>query len=660
MFPNLLYGGDYNPEQWSEEVWQEDARLMQEAGVNQVSLGIFAWAKLEPAPGQYDFAWLDRIMDLLHAHQVRVTLATPTASPPPWLVRLHPEILPVTADGLTLWQGSRRHYCPHRSAYREHAVSIVTQLARHVQKHPALSLWHVDNEYACHLAECFCEASAVAFRIWLEQRYQSLEALNDAWGTAFWSQHYSDWQEIAPPRRAPTFINPTQLLDWQRFTSDSWLSCFEDQIAILRELTPEVPVTTNFMGFFKPLDYWKWSRREDIVSNDSYPDPSDPRSKIDAAMACDLMRSLKNGQPWLLMEQASSQVNWRPRNAPKPPGAMRLGSVQALARGADGIMFFQWRASLAGAEKFHSGMLPHAGTGSRVWREIKGLGAELRKIDELRSSRVEAEVAILFDWENWWALELPGKPSIDLQLYPLLQTLYAEFYRRNITVDFAPPDADLSRYRLIIAPSLYLVSDAAMQNLERYVARGGTLLMTYFSGIVDPNEHIRPGGYPEPLRRLFGLWIEEFAAYAEGQTNLVETSDGQQFTCHMWSDVIRPTGAEVLASYRSGYFAKSPAITRQPFRSGVSYYLGTSLESNGLAWLLEHVCEDAGIKSVDLPAGVEITRRTNGAQTWLFVLNHSDTEVQIDLDRAQFDLISDTEVGGKLSLKAKDVAILRL
>ncbi len=661
MLPHLIYGGDYNPEQWSPDVWREDAQLMQEAGVNLISLGVFAWAKIEPAPGQYDFTWLDQVMDLLYTHGVRVNLATPTTSPPPWLVRLHPEILPVTAEGVTLWHGSRRHYCPHSSAYREHAAGLVKQLAQHVRDHSALAMWHVDNEYTCHFGECFCDASVAAFRRWLEQRYGSLDALNEAWGTAFWSQHYSDWEEIMAPRRTPASINPTQHLDWQRFCSDSWLVCFEDQKTILRELTPDTPITTNFMGFHKALDYWTWAAREDIVSNDSYPDPSDPEWLIGAGMVCDLMRSLGKGQPWILMEQATAHVNWRQRNTTKRPGEMRLGSYQALARGANGVMFFQWRASQAGSEKFHSAMLPHAGTDSRVWREIKQLGTELGRLDALLASHVQSDVAILFDWENWWALEQEGKPSNDLRLLPQIVAFYAELFHRNITVDFAHPEADLTRYRLVIAPHLYLVSDRAAKNIERYVAQGGTLLMTFFSGIVDGNDHIRLGGYPAPFRDLLGLWIEEFAPYANAQTNGVETVDGQRFTCDVWSDVIHLTGAEMLAHYQADYFANSPAVTRYRFGEGVSYYLGTALAQDGLAWLLDQVCEKAKIHHAHhMPRGVEVTRRSDSAHTWLFVLNHSDEEVRIDLPAKGVDLLSDAAVQTSLHLEPKGVAIVQL
>lgn len=274
--PALWCGGDYNPEQWPEDIWREDARLMGEAGVNLVSLGVFAWARLEPSPNHYDFDWLDRVMALLHAHDVRVNLATATASPPPWLAHQHLDSLPVTREGLTLWPGSRQYYCPHSPAYRTAAQTLVTRLAELYQAHPALIMWHVNNEYGWHASECFCAISAQAFRDWLRRRYGTLDAMNQAWGTAFWSQLYGAWAEVNPPRVAPTYLNPTQQLDWKRFSSDSLLECFEMVCAILREFTPQIPVTTNFMGFFKPLDYWKWAAREEVVSHDSYPEPSDP------------------------------------------------------------------------------------------------------------------------------------------------------------------------------------------------------------------------------------------------------------------------------------------------------------------------------------------------------------------------------------------------
>jgi beta-galactosidase len=657
--PNLLFGGDYYPEQWPEDVWREDAELMRSAGVNLASVGIFAWSRLEPEPGVFDFAWLDRIIDLLHEHGVRVDLATPTASPPPWLVRLHPEMLPVTAEGLILWHGARRHYCPHSAAYRDRAARLVSALAGRYGSHPALAMWHVDNEYACYFSECFCAASTAAFRGWLRERYVTLDALNTAWGTAFWSQHYGEWDEIYPPRLAPTDVNPTQQLDWRRFTSDSWIDCFDEQAAILRKATPGLAVTTNFMGFHQPIDYWKLAAHEDVVSNDSYPDTSDPEWMIDSSMTCDLIRSLGGGRPWMLMEQATAQVNWRPRNATKRPGIMRLGSYQAIARGADAVLFFQWRASRAGAEKFHSAMVPHGGTETRAWREVTALGQELQNLDDLVDTRVEAEAAILLDWENWWALEAPGKPSDAVRLIPRLRQHYAALFRRGTTVDFAHPAADLSRYRLVIAPSLYLIDDAAVANLERFVDGGGTLVVGFFSGIVDPADHIRPGPYPTALRDLLGLHVEEIVPLQATETNRIRTTDGGEYRCDTWAEQLRLDGAEALATFADDFYAGGPALTRHRVGRGTAYYVATSLDRAGQTWLTDLVADASGIAAADPVDGVEAIVRSDRASRWRFFLNHSTDEVEIALSEPGQEALSGARVEGSVRVGPRDLAIVR-
>jgi beta-galactosidase len=655
----LVYGGDYNPEQWPEEVWLEDARLMREAGVNLVSVAIFAWARLEPSPGQYDFAWLDRVLDLLHAHGVAVNLGTATPAPPPWLAKLHPESLPVTAEGVRLWHGSRRHYCPSSTAYREHAVRLVTRLAEHYRGHPALALWHIDNEYACHFDACYCDACAEAFRAWLQARHGTLDALNAAWGTAFWGQIYRDWDELIPPRSAPTFIHPGHQLDWRRFCSDAWLACFEDQRSILRRVTPDIPVTTNFMGLHKSLDYWRWAAREDVVANDSYPDPSQPEARLEAAMHGDLMRSLGRGRPWLLMEQTTSLVNWRAQNVTRAPGVMRLYSYQALARGAEGVMFFQWRASLAGGEQFHGAMLPHAGTESRVWREVVALGGELRGLSELLGSRVQAQAAILLDWPSWWGLEIESKPTHDLRLLGLLLDAYRPLFAGNITVDFARPDADLGGYRLVLAPNLYLVDDAAVANLESYVRGGGTLLLGCFSGVVDRHGRVRAGGEAVSWRKLLGLRVEEYAPFAEGAAGLIEGPGGRRFGCHTLAEVVELAGAEALAVFRSGFYAGRPALTRQRLGPGAAYYLATCLDAPGMGWLAELLCREAGLQAPQAaPPGVELVRRSDGARSWLFALNHADTPASLTLGAGQRDLLGNPVGAGALTLPPFGVAIL--
>ncbi len=409
----LGYGGDYNPEQWPEEVWLEDAQLMQAAGINLVSLGIFSWAKIEPQPGAREFGWLDRVMDVLHQHGVRVNLATATASPPPWMAHQDPKSLPVTAEGVRISVGARQQYCPSSVTYRKGARRLARDIAEHYKDHPALAAWHVNNEYGCHTWECFCEQCAASFRVWLQRRYGDIERLNDGWGTAFWSQHYHSYDEVNPPRRVNGLINPTQQLDWRRFSSDNILELHQAEMDILGEVTPDVPRATNFLGFLPGLDYWKWGEQQDFIATDVYTDPAQPLPHIDGAASYDLARSLGRGAPWVLMEQTSSLVNWRPRNAVKAPGVMRLWSLQAVARGADAVMFFQWRASRAGAEKYHGAMLPHAGTDTRVHREIQQLGGDLTRLQALRGSRVNADVAVLHDWDNWWALELGSKGSVN-------------------------------------------------------------------------------------------------------------------------------------------------------------------------------------------------------------------------------------------------------
>jgi beta-galactosidase len=660
--PHLIYGGDYNPDQWPEEIWLEDARLMRDAGVNLVSMGIFSWTKLEPRPDEYDFGWLDRLMDLLHEHGVSVNLATPTAAPPAWLVRCHPEILPVMADGTTLWHGARRHYCPHGVAYHDRVKKLVTKLAERYASHPALVMWHVDNEYGSGVTECFCDVSTLAFRDWLRQRYTTLDQLNEVWGTTFWGQNYSDWDEIHPPRKAPTFMNPSHQLDWARFNSDSWIACFDEQRSILRDVTPEIPVTTNFMGFHKPVDYWNFASREDVVSNDNYPDTSNPAWMVESAMICDLMRSLGDRDPWILMEQAPAHVSWRQRNPTKRPGVMRLGSYQAIARGADGVMFFQWRASKAGAEKHHSAMLPHIGTDSRVWREVKAFGEELPKLDAILSSKVTAEVAILIDWESWWALELDSKPSNDLKLMPQVMSYYAPLFKRNITVDFVHPTADLSRYKLVIAPNLYLVKEDAVGNINQYVKDGGNLAMSFFSGIVDENEHIRLGGYPAPFSEMLGLVIEEYVPYTETQLNTICTKDDREFKCSFWSDVIRLKTAQPLARFEQDYYAGGAAITCNPFGKGNAFYVGTVPDADGMDWLVEQLCATADIKPTlsNLPADVEVLQRMNGTSSWLFILNHSTQKISVPFAGSGQDLLTGKQVNGSLELEPTGVAVVQI
>lgn len=659
---HLYFGGDYNPEQWPESVWLEDMRLMKEAGVNLVSIGIFSWSKLQSAPGVFHFDWLDRLMDLLATNHIQADLATATASPPPWLVRLHPEILPTLENGTRWSQGSRQHYNPSSSAYRKACVEIVTALATRYKDHPALAMWHINNEYACHVPADYGDETAAAFREWLKARYGSLDNLNDAWGTAFWSQYYYDWDEILPPRAVPTFINPGQSLDFQRFSSDALLECCIAEARILRSITPDKPVTTNFMEWVKALDYRKWAKAIDFTCLDIYPEPTGSNRPL--ARNADMTRSWKDGKPWLIMEQVTTHVNWRDRNATKAPGLMRLWSYQSIARGADGICFFQWRQSRAGAEKFHGAMVGHGEPAAqRCFREVKQLGNELARLSGIAGSRFVADAAIWFDQENWWALELPGKPNNQLKYNRGIKNFHTALLNRNIATDFVFDDSDLSPYRLLFVPALYLVKPGVAEKIEAWVAAGGIAVFSYFSGIVDESDRVLLGGYPAPFRQLLGLTVEEWAVPPDDRTtgiscNMESFSD--HYTSSFWAEVIHTEGAEVVATFGSGYFAGCPAVTRHRFGKGEAWYLGTDFESPFYDDLVGHLREKAGIHPpLAVPPEVEVTLRRSRDRNFLFLLNHGDSQAAIGLNGIRGkELITGTLVDQTLSLPPAGVAII--
>ncbi|MFD1046204.1 beta-galactosidase, partial [Kibdelosporangium lantanae] len=574
----IAFGGDYNPEQWPEEVWAEDMTLMRQAGVSLVSVGIFAWAEVEPRPGEYDFGWFDRVLDDLAQAEVSACLATMTASPPPWLARLHPETLPVTQDGVTKWPGARQAYCPSSPIYREYAGKLVEQVASRYHDHPAVALWHINNEYGCHTRACYCDASAAAFRTWLAGKYGDIAELNTAWSTKFWSQRYDSFAEILPPRTAPTFTNPTQQLDFARFSSDALLECMTMEREIVRRYS-ELPVTTNHVPLAKTLDLHRWGREVDVVSYDSYPDPSDPQAHVLAGLSYDVIRSTRQGQPWILMEQAPSAVNWRERNAVKAPGQMRLWSWQAIAHGADAVLYFQWRQSQGGAEKFHSGMVPHAGPESRTFREVSALGAELRAYGEILGSRPANDVALVLDWDNWWALELNSHPSNELTQMDALLTHYRPLFEANIGCDVVHPDADLTAYRLVVVPNLYLTRDSV--NFANYVRAGGHLLMSFFSGIVDENDRVHIGGYPAPFREMLGLTIPELRPMLDSRPADIL---GFPATAEVWMDEIVLEGASAR-----GTIGDEPVLTRNEFGDGVAWYLGTRLDHESMRRVMDEV-----------------------------------------------------------------------
>lgn len=660
------YGGDYNPEQWPPEVWAEDMALMREAGVNLVTLGIFSWANVEPEPGRYDWAWFDQVMDLLADNGIAVCLATMTASPPPWLARLHPETLPVTADGTVLAPGARQQYTPSSPVYRRYAVRHAEALATRYAGHPALAAWHVGNEYGCHVAESYGEVDAEAFRTWLRERYDGLDALNTAWSTAFWSQRYAAWDEIQPPRTAPTFGNPAQRIDFRRFSSDALLACYTAERDVLRAITPDTPVTTNFIPLGNPaLDFHAWAAEEDVVSYDSYPDPADPQAHIMAAYSYDLMRSLKGGLPWLLLEQAPSAVNWRQVNRPKPPGRMRLWSWQAVARGADAVLFFQWRASRGGAEKFHSAMVPHAGPQSRTFAEVRELGADLAGASEIAGTQVPADAALVLDWPSWWALEQPSHPSTRLRQTEADRAHYAPLWRAGVTCDVVRPSAGLSAYRLVVVPNLYLLDAEAAAHLAGFVRDGGHLVVSFFSGVVDGDDRIHPGGAPGPLAEVLGLRVTEFWPLAQGEHVELAEDGGPGWLAEgrphgtLWSEETRLEGASPLVTFASGGAAGHAAVTVHAYGAGTAYYLATRPDAESMRVIMDGVCRSAGVGPVwpGLPDGVEAVRRG----PYVLLLNHDDRAHDIPVPAEARDATDPrgNRVGAELTLPAADALWIR-
>lgn len=636
----LQFGGDYNPEQWDPSVWDEDVQLMQRAGVTLATVGVFAWSLLEPRPGEYEWGWLDDVLGRLYRGGIHVLLATATASPPPWLAKLHPESLPVTSDGTRLGVGSRQQYSPSSMAYREHSFRLVEQVATRYGSNPAVAAWHVNNEYGCHVARSYDDESARAFRSWLASRYSTVDNLNRAWGTAFWSQRYDSFDEIEPPRSAPAFANPTQLIDFDRFSSDALLDLYLAEVAILRRITPDLPITTNFMGFAPSTDYWKWADHVDVIADDSYPDPTDPEAYVGLAAQRDLMRSLGKGSPWWLMESATSAVQWRPVNPPKPRGSYRTDSLQAVARGADAILHFQWRQSAAGAEKFHSAMVPHAGPESRIFGEVCELSTELQKLaPQLLGQPVPAEVAIILDWDSLLAVGQAATPVAADYTQHLL-AWYRAFLRRGVTVDFVPTDADLAKYSLVVAPMLYVAPAESLNMLDEYVATGGHLVVGYQSAVVDQDLHAWLGGYLGPLQRTLGIRVEEFVPLigTDRAVNLGVTALTGSFAGRgsRWQDVVRVDHAEVMATFADQFAAGSPAITRRAHGAGTAWYVATLpdealFDDLVVAW----TGEASVVPLITAPtAGVEVVQRGN----IVTVINHTDEMKHVATTLGQFSL----------------------
>ncbi|GAA3801745.1 beta-galactosidase [Cellulomonas soli] len=628
----LLFGGDYNPEQWSRETWLEDVELMRQAGVTTVTVGVFSWSWLEPEEGVWDFGWLDDVLELLHANGIDVLLATPTASPPPWFTLAHPDGLPVGPDGVQRWHGSRDTYCLSAPSYRDASRRVARALAERYGSHPAVVGWHVHNEYG---TVCWCDHVAASFRRWLQGRYGDLATMNDAWGTAFWSLRYTAWEQVLPPRTTQYLHNPGHALDFRRFVSDELLACFTEQRDEIHASGSTLPVTTNLMlPSWNHWEQWSWAREQDLVSIDHYFDTAGPDGEAHVAYAADLTRSWSQGRPWLLMEQSAAAITVDGTSVPKAPDRMVRSSLAYVARGSQGALFFQWRASTAGAETWHSALVPHAGADSETFRAATGLGSTLRELAAVAVPPAEGpvvatDVAVLWHADGWWALETDGLPSDRLSYPDTLRRTHRALYRLGLPVDFVPPGGDLSRYRLLVVPALYAMDDQTVAWLERYVReQGGRLVVHHLTGIADASMRVTTGGYPGRLRDLLGVRVEQVRPLARDEELVLD--DGSRAS--VWSELVHLTGAETVRTYAGGVLDGRPAVTEHRTGAGVAVYVSAQLDESDLDRFVAAQVALADVRPVlatPAPTAVEVVRRRGAAQDHLFVLNHGDVPVVV-------------------------------
>ena len=648
-FKRILFGGDYNPNQWPKEVWVQDMAYFKDAHINSATINVFSWAKIQPSENEYNFTELDEIVDMLSNENYDIVMATSTAALPAWMVKKYPETMSTDSEGRQHKFGARHNFCPNSLVYQKYAMALATELAKRYSCNKNISVWHINNEYGGY---CYCDNCQKQFRVWLKDKYKTLDAVNDAWNTEFWGHTFYDWDEIVVPNELSeeawggmtSFAGIST--DYRRFYSDSLLNCYKLERDAVKAIIPDALVTTNLMGTFKGLDYFKWAKEMDIVSWDNYPAYDTPWSMV--AMTHDLMRGLKD-EPFMLMEQTPSQQNWQHYNSLKRPGQMRAQSYQTMAHGADTIQFFQLRRSVGGCEKFHGAVIAHAGTeNTRVFREVKQLGEELERLSDLIPGSVnEAEVGVIFDWDNYWALEYTSGPSISLKYVDQIHRYYRYFYEKNIGTSMIPVDADFSKYKMVVAPVLYMVKPGMKEALEEYVKNGGILVTTYMSGIVGESDNVYLGGYPGPLKEMAGVWVEEIDALAPEQHNIVTFKDGSRSKCKIVCDLMHLEGAESLGEYTEDFYAGMPAVTRHSYGKGKLYYIGTCMEEDGIAKILSMAVEDAGAEPVaGAGNGLEIVKRNREGKSFYFVMNFRDEELEIPEEFAgKTDLLSGNAVG---------------
>ena len=664
-FNRILYGGDYNPNQWPREIWQEDMRMFRHAHINSATINVFSWAKIQPSEEEYDFSELDDIVDMLSKENYDIVLATSTGALPAWMAKRYPEVERTDYQGRRHKFGHRHNACPNSPVYQKYSARLAGKLAGRYGSNPHIKCWHINNEYG---GECYCENCEKAFRVWLKEKYKTIDELNRVWNTAFWGHTFYDWDEVVLPNLLSEHFEYDRTmfqgisLDYRRFNSDSILECYRMEYEAVKKYTPDIPVTTNLMGFYKALDYQKWAKYMDIVSWDNYPSNQDSPAQI--AISHELMRGVGGGRPFLLMEQTPSVTNWQPYNALKRPGVMRLWSYQAVAHGADSVMFFQMRRSIGACEKYHGAIIDHVGNeNTRVFREAAALGAELERIGSATlGTRARHDAAILFDWDNWWGIEYSAGPSCLLKYRDEVQNYYTALYEQNIATDIIGAEDDFSEYGVIFAPILYMVKPGVDEKLKTFVENGGTLVTTFFSGYVDEHDLVVTGGYPGKLRELLGIWVEESDALPEGEKNYF-TWEGERHDATLLCDLLHLEGAESLASYEEDFYAGMPVLTRNVYGKGRAYYVAARSDAAFYRKLAAKVAKEAGITPVlDTPKGVEAAVRCNEKNEFLFLLNHEKIEQSVALPKDGTNLLTGEAIGkgNQFALPPYGVAILKM
>jgi beta-galactosidase len=679
----MYFGVDYYPEQWvfpnagtaeaPEAQWEQDAALMVKAGFNVVRIGEFTWGLCEPEPGKYDFTWLKRVMDIMQRHDIQVVLATPTAAPPLWLTKLYPDILPVTEEGTVLHEGTRRACCLNSDAYWNAAKVIVQKMAEALGKHPQLIAWQIDNALGGHGTESsFNESTRLEWHNWLKLKYETIERLNERLGLRHWGQVVTDWDQVPMPLKAPTEHNPALVSDWRRFSSDTIVAFVRMQAELLHEATPGMPVTSNLRPFANNYDYFDVAEALDFVSIRS---TAAIKMKF-SETACDLdmMRSLKKkgviapegDQGFWVIEQKAGQTGFQEVNALIRPGVLRKFTYQLVSRGASGILYFLWRPSRIGTEKFHGAVLPHhlEGGSQRMFREISQIGEELKLLaPALKDTRVVADVCILYSHDNDWALQQPNQPNKHFNLREHIQLIYNAFHDRNIPVDFARPSDDLFDYKLVVAPSLHLLSAGEADRLKLYVQNGGTLLGTFNTGLVNSNQTAPTTGYPGDLTDLFGLEVLEFDMLQPGEENHL-IFKGSFPTSHLhvaklWCDIIEPLGCQVLATYAKDFYAGKPAITLNPYGLGKAIYIGTQSHQFFYHDLVAWLRQNCGIQPLlKVPENIEVSMRQKEGMRVYILINHQNSQVRIQFYKPMHDFLTGSTFSGNYDLPPHGILVL--